>query len=326
MSNEHIAETLLSPGEVVGGRYRIIQHVAEGPLDQLYEAQDVDLHQRVILRMIRGGLATQTTRVRPFEEQARRLRPTGPKNSVRILELGRDPEHGHFAAISNPDSKTAGEMLAMLDGVDGAQSPPPARTLPKDEPDDPPWRFPSTQSQVELDTLAPPPQPSVPPREPPRYAEPRRPKRLETLELEPTAKPVRRPGAPSFPRETRGGRFVRRVPLLLVVALLVGGVATGLLYFRSNRSKAKEEPPETEVSGPVVSAPAREVQIIFRVRPQNARMLINGKAALGHSFLAPESQKPVMVRFVARGYRAEELAVVPERSRTILVILKKKKK
>ena len=257
------------------------------------------------------------------------LRQTNPRNPVRLLELSRDDEHGHFAAISNPESKTVQEMLAMFDGVDGVDgvaSPPPAPEAPQDETDEPPagWRFPSTQSQVELDTLAPPEQPAASPREPPRYAKPSKPKRLETLELEPTARPVHRPGGPSFPRETTVDRLIRRLPLIIVVALLVGGLVAGALYYRSSRTKAPQAPSDQEVSDPSVSAPAREAQIIFKVKPPNARMIIGGQPALGHSFLAPESTKPILVRFVANGYRTEDVTVVPDKSRTVIVIMKKK--
>lgn len=343
----------LSPGDIVGGRYRVIQSVGEGPLDRLYEAQDVDRHERVIIRIHRRSLGGDEQRVRAFEDQARIVRGSasgsasgpvaGAGASIRVLELSRDAELGHFAALSNRESLPVAEVLALLAGVDGdeaAPAAPAALAAPADPaaPSDPGegFQFPASESQVQLETLDPP----VPAtdRERPRYAEPRRPRKLDTLELD-TPRISRSTGPrPAMKLQRPSGRrqALRRVAFLVVV---LGGVVAGIYAYARHleRKQAGEDEPApnamtsamTDVMSGVgmrggwVMAPTREVQIRFRVTPVQARMRIQGRIVRVHSVRVPASHRPFKVRFEAPGHVSRSIKVVPDRSRDVLIVLNK---
>jgi hypothetical protein len=310
----------LQPGDIVGGRYRVIQAIGDGPLDRLYEAQDVHLHERVIVRVQRRTLAADADQRRKFEDQAKDLRMSESDRSVRVLELSQDSDLGHFAAISNKENLPLTELLSLLTGVDGQEAPPVPR--PKSSQD---FRFPSSQSQVELEALDPPEKVAARDEASPRFAQPRRPKKLETLELDAprfgtTTGP--RP-AMTFTKTRDWGAQLRRAGVL---ALILGafGVGTYLYLNRQGQPDTNESSADEEVGSGTVMAPHREVQILFRVTPPKARLRIEGKLAPGHSILVPESDEPFVVRFEARGYQSQSVKVVPNRNRTTTVVLRPK--
>jgi len=307
----------LQPGDIVGGRYRVIQAVGQGPLDRLYEAQDVHLHERVVVRVARQPKASDADHVRRFEDQARALGVSEDDRSIRLLELSRDDDLGHFAAISNKESRPLPEVLALLAGVDGNEAQPAPPAIRTND-----YRFPSSQSQVELESLEPPAAPAAQTRAQPRFAQPRRPKKLETLELDaPRISRSTRPRPAMAGRRPRGwARPLRRAGVVLLI--LVGvGVAVYLYQSRAGRPAAPRNAADEGDGAMTVKAPHREVQILFQVTPAKARLLIDGKVAPGHSILVPESREPFVVRFESRGYMSQSIQVVPDRDRTVLVVL-----
>ncbi len=329
------ADTPLQPGDIVGGRYRVIQAVGDGPLDRLYEAQDVDLHERVIIRVQRRSGATDETSIRLFEDQARSLRVDGSDRSIRLLELSRDEEWGHFAAIANRENRPLPELLALLEGVNGSEEPPGPRgpsaprqpRVAEEPPTQPPlpddsFRFPSRQSQVELETLPPTDSPVARDQTQPRFAQPRRPKRLETLELD--APHISRSTGPRpairMGRRVDWRRLLRRAGM---AALLLGalGAAAALYLDRQGRGEPSEDPEDAGDPSTAATAPRREVQIVFRVTPSKARLRVRGKTAPGHSILVPASKAPFLVRVEAVGYQSRNIKVVPDHNRTIVVAL-----
>ncbi len=316
--NTPSADIPLQPGDIIGGRYRVIQAVGEGPLDRLYEAQDVHLHERVIVRVMRPVPAGDANRVRMFEEQVHSLRVAENDRSIRLLELSRDDDLGHFAAICNRENRSIPEVLALMSGVDGFEAPPAPPPIPVDG-----FRFPSSKSQVELESLDPPGAPPAKELEQPRYARPNRPKRLDTLELD--SPHISRSTGPrpamSFKRHVDWGQLLRRLGTAVLALALVGAGVWGYLNWRSGSGTTARDSSDT---GPTVMAPQREVQILFEVSPKRARMRINGKLAPGHSILVPESDTAFEVRFEAPGHASRSVKVVPNRNRTVLVVLSRK--
>src|SRR5687768_13994012 len=49
---------LFSPKDVVADRYRIVKFLAEGGMGEVYEAEDLQLHERVALKTIRPDRAS----------------------------------------------------------------------------------------------------------------------------------------------------------------------------------------------------------------------------------------------------------------------------
>src|SRR5215472_1880754 len=61
--------TALSIPDVVAGRFRIVRYIAEGGMGTVYEAEDLQLHDRVALKTIRPDIALDTKYVERFKRE-----------------------------------------------------------------------------------------------------------------------------------------------------------------------------------------------------------------------------------------------------------------
>jgi len=84
-----------APGEVLGGRYRLIRELGRGSKGALYEAEHLRTRRWVALRVLRSdpadGSAETITR---FEREARVAERLRHPNVVAVLDRGDDPERG----------------------------------------------------------------------------------------------------------------------------------------------------------------------------------------------------------------------------------------
>ncbi len=338
-----LADTPLQPGDIVGGRYRVIQAIGDGPLDWIYEAQDVDRHERVVIRVQRRSIASDVQHIRAFQDQARNLRASEADRSIRQVDLGRDDDWGHFAVLSNRENLAIPEVLALMKGVNGYEKPrgakappvpkkprgakaPPVGEKPRVSAND--FRFPSRKSEVALKPLEPPAAPAAQDRTQPRFAQPRRPKKLEALELDGPRNS--RPQPTRLTPPTGGlGNWRRLIQRMGIAVLLLGGLGAGVALYLDRQGGGgtaglpqDNVDPQDNVAGTMTAKdPAQTVRLVFQVTPSNARLRIGGEFAHGHSIRVPASEVPFKVRFEARGYKSRTIKVVPNRNRTVLVAL-----
>lgn len=139
----------------------------------------------------------------------------------------------------------------------------------------------------------------------------------------------------AYDSDARGGR--RRV--LVLGGVLAGAAALAGIYYGMgwHKEKPSEKPKrrrgELEDEGeeglgrpvdrpaPSINLPAQEVQLIFEVTPRSAVLYVRGREAIGHSLLVPMGDKPLEVKFEAKGHKPEKVRVVPDQNRTVQVSL-----
>jgi tetratricopeptide (TPR) repeat protein/predicted Ser/Thr protein kinase len=78
----------LEPGEVLGGRYEILQLLGEGGMGAVYKAQDRELDRPVALKLIRPELASNPSILARFKQELLLSRQVTHKNVIRIFDLG----------------------------------------------------------------------------------------------------------------------------------------------------------------------------------------------------------------------------------------------
>ena len=79
---------LLRPGEVLGGRYDIVQLLGEGGMGAVYKARDRELDRPVALKLIRPELASSPSILARFKQELLLSRQVTHKNVIRIYDLG----------------------------------------------------------------------------------------------------------------------------------------------------------------------------------------------------------------------------------------------
>ena len=79
---------MLEPGDVLGGRYEILQLLGEGGMGAVYKAQDRELDRPVALKLIRPELASNSSILARFKQELLLSRQVTHKNVIRIFDLG----------------------------------------------------------------------------------------------------------------------------------------------------------------------------------------------------------------------------------------------
>jgi len=79
---------LLETGEVLAGRYEILQLLGEGGMGAVYKAQDRELNRPVALKLIRPELAANPSIVARFKQELLLSQQVTHKNVIRIYDMG----------------------------------------------------------------------------------------------------------------------------------------------------------------------------------------------------------------------------------------------
>jgi tetratricopeptide (TPR) repeat protein len=87
-SGVYAAEGILSTGDIVGGRYEILQLLGEGGMGAVYKARDREIDRLVALKVVRPELARNAEIVRRFKQELILARQVTHKNVIRIHDLG----------------------------------------------------------------------------------------------------------------------------------------------------------------------------------------------------------------------------------------------
>jgi eukaryotic-like serine/threonine-protein kinase len=96
------------PGDLVAERFRIMRFVARGGMGEVYEAEDIELHERVALKSIRGELLDDGRALDRFKREVHLARKVTHPNVCRIFDLFRQP-----ASAAGGDSRGPVAFVAM---------------------------------------------------------------------------------------------------------------------------------------------------------------------------------------------------------------------
>jgi serine/threonine protein kinase len=87
-------------GEVVAFRFRIVRYLAKGGMGELYEAEDLELHERVALKTILSHVSSDERSIVRFKREVHLARQVTHPNVCRIYDVFR-----HRPAASPTDSR-----------------------------------------------------------------------------------------------------------------------------------------------------------------------------------------------------------------------------
>jgi eukaryotic-like serine/threonine-protein kinase len=83
-----VSSPVLQPGDVLGGRYEILQLLGEGGMGAVYKAMDRELDRPVALKLIRPQLAANPSILARFKQELLLARQITHRNVIRIYDLG----------------------------------------------------------------------------------------------------------------------------------------------------------------------------------------------------------------------------------------------
>ncbi len=93
------------------GSYEILAPLGSGGMGDVYRARDRKLGREVAIKVLRPGIASDTTRLKRFEQEARTASALNHPNIVTIYEIG-EHDGEHYIAMELVDGNTLRELLA----------------------------------------------------------------------------------------------------------------------------------------------------------------------------------------------------------------------
>jgi len=94
------------PNDLLAGRFRLIRSIGKGGMGQVYEAEDIELRERVALKAIRPEIAQDPQSIERFKREIHLARKVTHSNVCRIFDVFHHP-------ITAPDGTSAGEMIFL---------------------------------------------------------------------------------------------------------------------------------------------------------------------------------------------------------------------
>ena len=92
-------EPAFQTGDILASRFRIVRYLARGGMGELYEAEDLELHERVALKTILSTIAGDERSILLFKREVHLARQVTHPNVCRIYDVYRHrPANGHEPA------------------------------------------------------------------------------------------------------------------------------------------------------------------------------------------------------------------------------------
>lgn len=99
-------------GDVVAYRFRIVRYLARGGMGELYEAEDLELHERVALKTIVSAIANDERSILLFKREVHLARQVTHSNVCRIFDVFRHRPAGE----GNPAGEVVFLAMELLHG------------------------------------------------------------------------------------------------------------------------------------------------------------------------------------------------------------------
>jgi eukaryotic-like serine/threonine-protein kinase len=97
-----------APGDLLANRFRIIRFISKGGMGEVYEAEDLELRERVAIKTILPSIAANPAAIEQFKREIQLARRVTHPNVCRIFDLVYDPR---------PSGPVAFLTMELLNGV-----------------------------------------------------------------------------------------------------------------------------------------------------------------------------------------------------------------
>jgi len=98
-------------GDVLGGRYRLVELLGEGGMATVYRATDAQLGREVAVKVLRPQYGSDPDFVARFRQEAQAAASLGHPNIVAVYDFGADPD-GPFIVMELVDGEDVATLLA----------------------------------------------------------------------------------------------------------------------------------------------------------------------------------------------------------------------
>lgn len=93
-ANKSTANGRFTPGQLLAGRFRVLKFLAQGGMGEVYEAEDLELRERVAIKTVRPDLLQDPQALPRFKREIHLARKVTHPNVCRIFDVFRDEGAG----------------------------------------------------------------------------------------------------------------------------------------------------------------------------------------------------------------------------------------
>jgi serine/threonine protein kinase/tetratricopeptide (TPR) repeat protein/TolB-like protein len=101
--------------QLVAGRYKIVRFIGRGGMGEVYEADDLELRERVALKTVRSEAALDRNAIEHFKREIQLARKVTHPNVCRIFDLG----HHHAASAARSSDQESGITFLTMELLSG---------------------------------------------------------------------------------------------------------------------------------------------------------------------------------------------------------------
>ncbi len=102
-----------APGQILGGRYRIVALLGKGGMGEVYRADDLALEQPVALKFLPESLSDNENALARFRNEVRMARQVSHPNVCRVYDLG-ETAGLYFLSMEYVDGEDLGSLLRRI--------------------------------------------------------------------------------------------------------------------------------------------------------------------------------------------------------------------
>jgi hypothetical protein len=102
---------MLSTGEIIDGKYRIVRMIGEGGMGAVYEGENTRIHRRVAIKVLHAAVASQGEAVARFEREAQAAGRIGSDHIVEVLDLGALASGDRYLVMEFMDGEGLGSRI-----------------------------------------------------------------------------------------------------------------------------------------------------------------------------------------------------------------------
>ena len=107
----------LGVGDTIDGKYKLLGIVGEGGMGTVYEGENIRIHRRVAIKLLRNGFAESSDAVQRFEREAQAAGRIGSQHIVEVLDLGLLPDGDRYMVMEFLEGESLGERVASSGGI-----------------------------------------------------------------------------------------------------------------------------------------------------------------------------------------------------------------
>src|ERR1043165_8901722 len=107
------SQSRFAPGELLGGRYRIVAMLGKGGMGEVYRADDLSLDQQVALKFLPEEVAHNERALERFRNEVRIARQVSHPNVCRVYDLG-EIQGLYFLSMEYVDGEDLGSLLRRI--------------------------------------------------------------------------------------------------------------------------------------------------------------------------------------------------------------------